>query len=200
MALTISLRTDKCFDLVKAYLDSKAFGGFCVREVAGTNEHWHWYLEVSGVRNIQAFRVALTRAAPDLKGNGAYSATDVKDVDKYTRYMCKGESEGAGPEVSWRNSILYDDDKVEELHVAYWTENKNLKKRKVGSMIDSVLDDCKREGLVWTDRDKIAELYLREVIKRARPLNTYSAKSACNTIQVLLCPGDEAIQMFAATV
>lgn len=199
MALKISLRVDKCVDDVEAWLDSRGFGGFGVRECATDNEHYHFYVEAD-FKNMQSFRVQLTKAVPGLKGNGAYSATEVKDVDKYVRYMCKGESDGAGCEVVWRHTLVYTEEFCEELHSEYWTENRRLKKRKAGAVIDAVIDECKRQDVAWTNRSKIAELYVREIAQRARPLNQFSAKSGVNAIQLALCPDDSAIHMFAETL
>lgn len=196
--LKIALRVDRSFDAVKTFIDSKGIGGFGVREVAGeSNEHWHFLLETDKFKNLQSFRVNLTKTVTELKGNGSYSATAVEDVAKYERYLCKGNSEGEAPEVAWRNSILYTDDKISELHENYWKENKSLKKRKIGSVIDYIVDECKREGVEWKDRDKIAVLYVTEISKRAKPFNQFAAKSAVNAIQLQLCPDDSAIRMFA---
>ena len=196
-ALLIALRVDKELPAVLDFIGERGCGGFGVREVSNGNEHWHFLLETDKFRNIQSFRVTLTRVIPNLKGNAAYSATTVDDVEKYERYMCKGNSEGESPEIAWRNSLKYIDDKIGELHAAYWKENMKLKKRKVGSVIDYIVDECKREGVEWKDRDKIAVKYVSEIAKRAKPFNQFAARSAVNAIQLQLCPDDSAIRMFA---
>lgn len=207
MSLLVALRTDVEFEQVKAFVDHKAYGGFCVREVVDNNEHWHWLLDVpssgragerSAAVRLQAFRVALTRAVPGLKGNAAYSATEVKDVEKYERYMCKGESDGVGPQVCWRNSLKYLDDKLDELHVAYWETNRTLKKRTAGSMVDFVVEEAKRLCVDWKDRRRLGKIYAKEVCARRKPLNIFAAKSCVNAVQCLLCPDDEAFDMIGA--
>ena len=200
MALYVALRVEKAFDAVKAWIDSKEMGGIGVREVAGDNEHWHFLLETDKFKNLQSFRVQLTKAIPVLKGNASYSATKVEDKEKYMRYLCKGASEGESPEVAWRNSLLYSDEWVSERHEEYWQENKRLKKRKVGSVIDFVVDECKRANVDWKARDKIAVIYVTEIAKRAKPFNQFAAKAAVNAIQLQLCPDDSAIRMFAEAV
>lgn len=195
--LKIALRVDKELGAVTTFLDAKGCGGFGVREIAGDNEHWHFLLETDKFKNLPAFRVALTRAVPDLKGNAAYSATAVNDLEKYVRYMCKGECEGVGPQVAWRNSMVYSDEHVEELHAEYWKENAKLKKRKAGSMIDWVVDECKRTGVDWKERSKMAKMYVAEVAKRGKPFNQFAAKAALNAVQLALCPDESAIDMFA---
>lgn len=194
MAYKFALRTDKAFDEVKAFIVSKNITGWAVREVADQNEHWHWFLE-SDIKEA-SFRVLLKRAVPDLKGNGAYSVSAVKDVQKYERYMAKGETESVGPEVVWRHGLLHTVDRIDELHEEYWTENSRLKKRKKGSVMDEVLDLCRRQEVKWDDRKKIFEIYLRELVARNKPINMYAVKSSVNTIQIQLCPTDEAIQFF----
>lgn len=193
----IALRTDKEFEKVKNWVIGKGFPGFCVREVAnGENEHWHWLLETT-YKNDRTFRQRFTTDIPELKGNAAYSASEVKDLEKYERYMCKGDDDGALPEVAWKMSVKYTDEKIEELHAQYWEENRKLKKRKAGSMIDCIVDQCKAERIEWERRDKIGELYIREIVRRGKPLNMFAVKASVNTIQILLCPDDKAVERFA---
>lgn len=184
-----ALRTDDCFDKVKAWVEAQGFGGFSVREtVNNSNEHWHWLLETD--RELHPVRCSFNRAIPELKGNGKYSLTVCRDIDKYVRYLCKGESEGVTPELAWSNSLVYDAAKLEELHVQYWDENRRLKKRKVGSMIDWCVDECKRLGVQYTDRKRISEIYIRELMSRCKPINLFSIRANVNTVQATLCPDD----------
>jgi hypothetical protein len=195
MAYAYSLRTDKCFSEVKALIESKPIGGWAVREVSGDNEHWHWYLQTD--IKIQALRNEFNRKIPELKGNGAYSLTLVKDTDKYLRYMAKGEDRNHEAEVAWRNGILYSEEYIHELHEAYWAENARLKKRKVGTSVDAATDKCKELQINWHDRAKIAEVYIRELHSRNKPISTFSVKSAVNVISIHLCPDDAAIKQLA---
>jgi len=196
-SLKISLRVDKSVAELKEFIDAREMGGFGVREVAGANEHWHFYLETDKYRNIQSFRVQLTKAILTLKGNGGYSATIVDDIEKYERYLCKGNSDGESPEIAWRNSIVYTDDKIGSLHEEYWKANRILKKRKTGAVIDWVVDECKRQNFDWKEREKISLVYVAEISRRAKPLNTFAAKAAVNGIQLQLCATDDAVKMFA---
>lgn len=197
----IALRTDKCFDQVKAWVEKLELTGFAVREVAGgTNEHWHWLLEDSRSRKLNAMRVNFVRAVPECSGNGAYSLSECRDVEKYERYLCKGESEGAGPEVAWSYGLKYNDEKLEALHTEYWQANRNLRKRRATSVMDYVIDESKRRNLNWKDREDIAEVYIRELAARSKPINTFAIKAAVNAVQVALCPDDAAIKLFASLV
>lgn len=192
MAFKYALRTDKEFDLVRQFIESKNMGGWAVREsVDGGNEHYHWYLETD--MKAPALRVALTRAVPSLRGNAGYSLSVIKDVDKYLRYMAKGESDGAGPNKAWCHGMVWSDEKLEELHTEYWAENRKLKKRKTGSLTDAVIDKCKADAVRWDDRRRITEIYIRELISRDKTINTFALKSSVNLIQVKLCPNDDAL-------
>lgn len=190
-----ALRIDDCFEDVQSFLERVGYGGFAVKELGdnGDNPHWHFLLEVADAIKIQAVRTALGRAVPALKGNGKYSLTVVKDVAKYERYLCKGESDGSGVAAAWRNSIVYSDEKLEELHEAYWAENRKLKKRKAGSVVDHVIDVAKREGVSWEKREELAKIYIRQLGEQGKPINCFSIRSNLNAVQLALCPGDECL-------
>lgn len=195
----LAIRVDKEIAKVKGFFAEKNLVGWGVREtVAGANEHWHFYVET--LIKPASLRVLLKRSVPELCGNGAYSVQDVKDMDKYLRYMAKGESDAVMPEIAWKSGPVWTDEKIEELHDDYWQENQRLKKRRVESVIDVVLDQCKSEGIAWDDRTAIAERYIKELVSRHKPINIYSVKSSVNLIQVKLCPTDAAIKDLAAQV
>lgn len=188
------LRTDAEFSKVKAWVESQNYGGFCVREtVQGANEHWHWLLLTE--KDVKAVRMSFKRKVPELAGNGKYSLTVCLEKEKYERYMCKGESEGEGPEVVWRFGLEYSDEKVEELHAAYWLENRRLKKRKVGSMVDYVIDAAKSKNVHWNDRAALCELYIRELGVRGKPINLFSIRANVNSVQLALCPDDSCLKV-----
>lgn len=191
--MSYALRIDEGLDQVKAWLAKHEIGGWAVREVAGDNEHWHFILYSS--KTIKQLRSSLNRDVPALTGNGKYSLTDCRDEDKYLRYMAKGSSDGEMPEVAWRHGLEWTDEKLEELHDEYWEVNRKLKKRKLGSMIDWLVDECKRLEVGWADREKIAELYIRELGARGKPINLFSMKANINCVQVQLCPGDDMLKI-----
>jgi len=184
---------------VKAWIAELSFGGFGVREVSGDNEHWHWLLTTE--KTYKAVRVSFNKRVPELKGNGAYSMSEVADLAKYERYLCKGESDGEGPEVIWSNSIEYAPDRLEELHRMYWAENRSYKKRKgSGSMIDYVIDYAKREGVAWNARMALAKIYIKECGMRGKPINLFAIRSNLNTIQYALCPNDDLLDQLVERV
>lgn len=199
MAEYAALRVNKLSMEVNVWLNSKAYSGFGVRETGsgGDNEHWHYLVTLPVGTKLSAFRTAFLRHFPSLKGNGDYSLSACRDVDKYARYCAKGEAEGVAAEVVWRYGLIWTDEKLEELHEAYWGENRRLKKRKQGSMVDRVLDICKERRIAWDAREKISEIYIREVTASAKPLSMFSLRACVNSVQVLLCPTDEALRAFA---
>lgn len=199
MAQSYALRVDDAFSVVLAWVNREGFGGFAVREtVAGENQHWHWLLQTD--KELHPVRCSFNRAVPELKGNGKYSLTVVRDLPKYELYLCKGDSEGQMPEIAWRNSIFYTEQKIEELHEQYWVTNRALKKRKLGSMIDWVIDEAKRQNVVWSNREKLAEIYIRELGARGKPINLYSIRSNLNSVQVALCPDDTVLKALVEKV
>lgn len=188
---TYALRTDKHFDKTRDFIAGYCSSGWSVREVAGENEHYHWFLKCS--KKVEAFRIALIRAVPELKGNAGYSISVVKDEDKYLRYMAKGDADGTGCSYAWKHGLEWTPEKLEELHQAYWTENRKLKKRKTGTVTDWVLDKCKADEIKWEDRRTITAEYIRELVRRDKPVNLFSLKSNVNLITVKLCPNDDAL-------
>lgn len=199
--LYLALRTDVGFENVKSFVDSQEYGGFAVREGAGTdNPHVHWLL-VCGAKSVKAVRCKLLRAAPELSGNGKYSLTEVADLDKYVRYLCKGDASHSAPDVVWRNSVEYTEERLTEAHEAYWEENRRLKKKRThGSMIDAVVDAAKEDNIGWNDRQALAKLYIRMLGERGKPINLHAVRSNLNAVQFALCPNTEILDSLAAGV
>lgn len=190
-SLRVALRTDDCFSDVSEWCDKHGFGGFAVREGDGTdNVHWHWLL-FAGSKTLKAIRSLFNRELPGLRGNGKYSMSEVDDLSKYERYLCKGESDYVLPVVAWRNSMTYDDARVKELHDAYWEENKKVRRKRVrGSAIDSVIDVCKEDAVHWNDRRLISEKYIKLLGEQGKPINLFSMRANINAVQYALCPDD----------
>lgn len=187
--LRLALRIDKSFDAVKEFIVSAGYSGFAVREVVGDNEHWHWYLEGDKYSSVQSFRVKLVKSVPELRGNGAYSVKQCDEhYEKYWQYMAKGDGEGATPVLSWRHGLLFTDEKMEELHEAYWSVNHDLKRRKLQPVMDEVLERCKRAAVQYHDRRTIFREYIKVLYERNKPINLFSVKSGVNLIILKLCP------------
>lgn len=184
-------------DLV-CFLDDDGGAYLVVKEVAEGNPHYHAVLHTR--RKPQAIRVALKRSIPGLNGNGAYSVAEVRDLAKYQRYCMKGDSAGEMAEVVGAYGMMYGDVTwQDEMHAAYWHENDALRAaRASGNVMDAVFAACKDAGVSWDNRERIAELYIRELVSREKSINLFSIRSGINLLQVKLCPDDRAITDLAA--
>lgn len=195
---SLAIRVDRSLDDFLAWLDRRSESGFCVREVAESGEHYHAYL-LSKLKPASA-RVVIKREVPGLNGNGAYSIAECRDVDKYVRYISKGENDGSGVDIVWRCGLEWTEDRIQEAHEEYWLSNRSQKLRRLNGVLDFVVDECKAANVAWDDRHTISEKYIRELVARSKPINLYSVKSSVNLVQVKLCPTDDAIVMLAERV
>lgn len=179
-------------------LEKDAGAYLVVKEVTDGNPHFHAVLHTK--KKLPAFRAMLKRAMPELNGNGSYSVSLVRELEKYQRYMLKGDSRALDPEVVAFNGITYSDPEWRaERHDAYWDEADEItRKRKRASVTDDVLSQCKAERVAWDNRARIAEMYIRELVARDKAINLYSVKSAVSLIQAKLCPDDSCIKDLAS--
>lgn len=194
----IAVRADTGFDDIHAWFDRRSEAGFMVREYAESGEHVHAY--VYSKLKPNSFRVILKREVPALVGNGSYSVAECKDPTKYQQYICKGEFSGSGVDALWQLGPEFTSEKLWDLHETYWEVNRATKVRRVSSVMDYVIDECKEAGVSWEDRRTIAEKYLKELVARSKAINLFAVRSAVNLIQVKLCPNDDALQLLASKV
>lgn len=171
-----------------------------VKELEGSNPHYHVVLH--STRKLPAIRTALKRAMPSLRGNGSYSVTAVRDLAKYQRYMMKGDSKEVMPQVVASYGMAYSDlSWQEEMHDAYWAEAEDLKRKRSKAPIQSsIYEQCTAEGVEWHQREKIARIYIKELVSRDKPINIFSLRSQINLIQVKLCPDDSAIDNLVSSI
>lgn len=197
--IAIRLDGDSAAKLIEQF-DKDGGAYFIVKELEGSNPHYHAVLH--SVRKLAAVRQGIKRAMPELNGNGSYSVTLVKDIAKYERYMCKGESDGVLPMVVAAHGMTYTSQEwLKETHDAYWTENAEInRKRKKAPIVDAVLAKCKEAKYNWQDRELIARVYIRELAARDKSINIFATKASVNLIQVKLCPDDSALESLARDV
>lgn len=180
------------------FLDQDGGSYLVVKELEDSNPHFHVVLHTR--RKLQAVRMAFRRQFPELKGNGAYSISAVRDVDKYHRYLMKGESSELQPNVIAANGVQYSNVLWQQAqHDEYWQVNQELQEaeRKL-PVAEVVLKACKEVAVQWSNREKISELYIRELVVRDKPINLHSVRAAVSLLQVKLCPDDQAILDLAA--
>lgn len=167
-----------------------------VREKHDSNPHFHVVLHSK--KKIQPLRMAFRRKFPELSGNGGYSITAVRDLDKYHRYMCKGADKDSEPDVVGSNGIGYGAEAIAEFHEHYWQANEE-RKRTIASLpvADAVLAHARDADVAWSAREKLAELYIRELLARNKSINVHAVKAAVSLLQCKLCPDDTAIKDIA---
>lgn len=197
--LAIRLDGQDPSDLIN-FLDEDGGAYLVVKEVADGNHHFHAVVRTS--RTVQAFRMAFRRAMPDLNGNGSYSIATVRDLDKYHRYMCKGDADGVWPEVVGANGIQYADVMWQnEQHAAYWEENARLAgERRKEPVVDAVLRMAREARLRWSDREALAKLFIKEMADRGKGINPFQIRASINLVSIKLCPDDSAIDQLAGVV
>lgn len=197
--LAIRLDGQDPSDLIN-FLEDDGGAFLIVKEVAGDNHHFH--AVVRSRRAVQPFRMAFKRAMPQLAGNGAYSIAVVRELDKYHRYLCKGDALGVWPEVVGANGIQYQDLEWQNAqHEAYWSENSRLAgERRNLNVLDASYNALRDRNVQWHNREEIARVYIREVVARGKSINTFACRSAVNLLSVRLCPDDSALDELARVV
>lgn len=179
------------------FLEKDGGSYLVVKELEDSNPHYHVLL--FSRRSIQALRMSFKRSVPEAAGNGAYSVAAVRDLEKYERYMMKGDSDAEMPVVVASKGIKYTAQWIEETHAAYWSRNQEVQEeRREMKVHEAVLQACKEQQVLWSNREKISELYIRELVARDKPINLFSIRSAVCLLQVHLCPDDSAVLDLAA--
>lgn len=167
----------------------------------GGNVHMHALLHTD--ENIKNVRNRIVRAYPGQGGNGWYSLTKCQDVDKYERYLCKGDDDAEGPEIVGRQGIQFTDTWVAEKHKLFWDVHAQLlaasKKRKV-PVFDRVFQQCVDDRVSWRDDEAIAKKYIKALSEDAKGINLFAVRSQINLLKVRLCPNDDAIEALAVAV
>lgn len=202
-ALRVDCRDIDVVNRLLSWLEADGGAWFAVLEGGEDNPHIHAVLH-SG-KKIATLRQSFNRAFPDCTGNGAYSLTGVVDLDKYHRYMCKGDGPDAceGPQVVGAYGVQYTDEWLCQQHEAYWDENRAIaeaKKAKALPLLDEVAALCRDANVRWDHDQQIAALLIREQVRRGKALNTFALRSQVNLLKVMLCPDDRAVDHLAEKV
>lgn len=175
---------------------------FIVREtVDGENVHMHMVFTAEiPIKNI---RSRFNRAFPDLTGNKSYSLTGVEDLDKYHRYMCKGNSEDELPEVLAKHGMIYTADWVDDRHAEYWDVHNQLQVKKDSRKrpaFEIVYDEAVSKQIKWNDDKQLAKMFINTLAQQAKPVNLFSVRSQVNLLKIRLCPDDAALDALAEIV
>lgn len=168
---------------------------FCVREEEAQRPHYQAVVRTS--IKSQAFRVRVTNAFKECKGNSGYSIKTGDDYDGFVQYLCKGASRDDVPDVVYVQDITITRDVIAAKHEAYWQRNKELRtrvKKDRKAFDEELLERCR--PLVASDaneldaRSVIANEYL--IMKRetgASSVDVYRARQTVNAVWLQLHPG-----------
>jgi len=179
-------------ELVDKFLTKHCSNYLCCREEAA---HSHVHVYGRSTLKFKGFQSAVRRSFPEHIGNGGYSLKECDaEVYDYLKYICKGEGEGQYPDIICRQGLEYSDEKIVELHEAYWCTNavllENSKKRDnlklKGNIVERIEKEAKQLGLLGHDREEVAKLYCKMYVDARKPVNVYHAKGVVNTVCALL--------------
>lgn len=205
-----ALRVDDGDDRRARLLDwLRGLGGaaLCVREDAEGNLHYHCYFEDH--RTLAALRKSVQRnIVGESGGNGVYSLKPcTSEPDGYLQYMCKGDSVDLGPVVVFQFGLRMTAANIQKWHHDYWVTNQSiqanrLKRKKItnATIVERVEEECKHQGVAWSNSQLIAEVYIRMQVAARKSINTFAARAIVNTVQVLLCPDDEALNRLSERI
>lgn len=196
IALRADVTSNEHRDRIVAWLASHG-SYIVVAEGGDANPHVHALLHSD--LDIRMLRQNLRRKLDFLRGNGDYSLTTVRDVEKYERYVCKGESESELPQIVSRMGVEYTDDWVKERHGSYWQLQKDYKarhKRKglhSSTIVEKVEEICKNKAIRWDKEFEIGAEYLKLVSEGKKGVNIHQLRATVKGVQLQLCPDDAAI-------
>lgn len=191
---------------VAAFLGQHSDSHLVVREGGDDNPHTHAYL--TSDKKLPAMRKAVQRFLSGDRGNASYSLKlCADDYSGYLRYMCKGESSGDLPDVVGRCGLEYTDEWVKTQHEEFWVNNvaitKARQKRKGMSgptLLDQLEERVKERRVSWEKKTDLAREYIRMYKEMKKPINIHHARAVINTLQVVLCPDDSAIDALALQI
>jgi len=178
---------------------SKRGSYIAVREGVPKNPHVHaiWHVDEAKIRIVRQW---FTRQFPSCQGNGSYSLTVVKDLEKYERYCCKGDAADVEPDVIGRMGIDFTDDWVMKRHEEYWSmsEKSRQYKRTVDgkkqSFLDVVVHECKKKRVKWTEDSAIARIYLELAGLERKPINRSQLNGVVEGAKLQLCGDSKAVE------
>lgn len=205
IALRADIVPDLALSALLAFIALWASSYLVVRESGDETgkDHLHAVLVMDEKKNLQSMRMQLRRKFPCLVGNKAlYSLAAVRDVEKYDRYMCKGASEEEMPVILGSLGLKYSLEYIEECHSNYWRLNFQHQKDKKAagknklSFTDFLEEEAKKRKILWTDVEKLRELYIELSIgeNRRGQLNKNQCESIINVLIGRLCPDDRYIE------
>lgn len=166
------------------------------------NPHVHAYVRTTMTsKNLRNKLVRATWRAGT--GNGSYSLKicDPSKRDQYAAYCCKGSAKDEVPCIVWLSGWIYQECWVHQMHKQYWDTNVKLRSiPKSGSLVTRLLALAKEQRVPWSDKTRLAELFIEMQIANHKPINVFSAKAVCQTVSCLLCPDGAGVKELAVAI
>lgn len=143
----------------------------------------HWHALFWSALKVETLRARLVKAAPEVKGNKAYSLKVCDNEEIYERYMCHATGEGERVEIVASEGLKYTQAWAQQQNKIWWSTRKEIAKSKAKNKPDTVkdlLDRCKKQG--YTEREQIAGECVQMFVDQDRPINIHYAKSVVNGV------------------
>lgn len=160
----------------------------------------HWHALFWSSLKVETLRARLVKAAPEIKGNKAYSLKVCDNEEIYERYMCHANGEGDKVQIVSCQGLKYSQEWAQQQNKVWWSTRKEIAKKKATSKPDTVnelLDRCKKQGYYL--RKHIVDELIAMFMEQKRPLNLHYAKGVVNIVECLL-GGDSARAALAAQI
>lgn len=203
-ALRMDILSPEDVTSISEWLNGVSSNHFVVREHGSDSENPHMHAVLFSAQKIASLRQSFRRKFPQHTGNSSYSLKECnEDVEAYGRYLCKGGDRESMPDVVCRLGMDYTDEWVKAMHDQYWVNNDALvsnRRKRAMNMVERLELECKEKQIRWTDRKAIAMEYVRLQKDARKPLNSFAARAAVNTVSVLLDDSGEAAEQLAIEI
>lgn len=162
--------------------------GACVmaKETEASRIHYQGWI-ISGLKEI-TLRVRIKKAFPTTVGNRGYSLKEVRELEKYLPYVCKGTRE-IPPVIVFRRGIQYTDDWISAQYDSFWKDDRStsyeMKKSKMSA-----------HDMIWEKVDKLDKVTPRNVCmviidtytSVSKSYDVYGVRRLMNTIMSKYSP------------
>lgn len=179
----ISLRITKMDYDLRSFLDNKVIEEYFFVEEVGTltnKTHYQGYFTTSVT--LQTIRNKLKVVDKTLMGNQHFSLSKVKDLQDYSRYLCKGNDNETPPKVVFNNTNW----DVAELNAEYWKIKSQRKAKTVfGRMFEGTNpDQFLGEYDTGLSKDKVIDYIFDWLLQNSRVINRSQVQNYMETYMI----------------
>jgi len=213
MAIPYALRytlinTDTDANVLK-WINEKSPGHLVIKHTADEDvPHDHWHALIWSDKKPEALRKDWSKSNPEVKGNKAYSLTEIKKksdedpVEAYERYMCHGKELGDPVNVVSAFGAKYTEEWFKEQNQLYYSKQKEFKKKEqkkseTKNLVNDLLKECEAAGL--HERQDIVMKLVQMYKKERRPMNTYYMRQVSTAVWSII-RGKEADQLICEEI